>query len=262
MPWYVLQTKTGAEEKLVELIRSMVPDHLYEDCFVIYHEQLWRRQQQNFVHVRRAFPGYVFITSGEPEALFFCLKQVPVMSKMMADDDFFFLSVEEEEAEFLKRIMNKEHVIGLSYLSTDGKGNICQVSGPLKACVSQIVRCRFGKRHVLVRLKLSGEEKTVLLGIVLNEDICQELRYGKVEAPIKVPEQYLFPLVLNTEKVKEKALPMLLPGDSVTVISGAFEGMSGIVYKMKGRTVKVGIHLFGQDMAMDMPAEILQKKFS
>lgn len=229
MLWYVLQTRTGEEEKLVELIRRIVPRQLYKDCFVIYQEQLWRRNRQNFVHVRRAFPGYVFITSKEPEALFFCLKQVPAMSKMMVDDDFFFLSVEKEEAEFLKKIMNQEHVIRLSYLSTDGKGNILQVSGPLKDCVSQIVCCRFGKRHVLVRLRLLGEEKTVLLGIVLNEDICQELKFEKVEAPIQVPERYI-------------------PAE-----------MSGIVYGVKNYTIKMGIRLFGQDMEIELPMEGLRK---
>ena len=91
MLWYVLQTRTGEEEKLTGLIRRMVPRELYKECFVVYQEQLWRRQQKNFVHVKRAFPGYVFIISKEPEALFFCLKKVPAMAKMMADEDFFFL---------------------------------------------------------------------------------------------------------------------------------------------------------------------------
>ncbi|MCI9533384.1 MAG: hypothetical protein HFG53_01070 [Lachnospiraceae bacterium] len=190
MLWYVLQTRTGEEEKLAGMIRALVPGNLYGECFVMYQEQLWRRQQQNFVHVKRVFPGYVFITSKEPEALFFCLKKVPAMAKLMADGDCCFLSVEKEEAAFLKKIMNPDHVIVLSYLLTDGKGNIRKVSGPLKNCVQQIVRCRYGKRHVLVRLNLLGEEKTILLGIILKEDVCEELRYGKVEAGIQVPEQY------------------------------------------------------------------------
>ena len=73
MLWYVLQTRAGQEEKLAELISKMIPRGLYGECFVVYQEQLWRRKQQSFVHVKRAFPGYVFITSREPEALFFCL---------------------------------------------------------------------------------------------------------------------------------------------------------------------------------------------
>ncbi len=190
MPWYVLQTRTGEEERLAALIRKIVPANLYGECFVVYQEQLRRRKQKNFIHVKRVFPGYVFITSREPEELFLCLKQVPAMSKMMADDEFFFLSVEREEAEFLKQIMDEDHVICLSYLETDGKGKIRQVSGPLKDCMSQIVRYQYGKRYVLVRLKLLGEEKTVLMGIVLKEDMCQGVEYGRVEALGRAPGRY------------------------------------------------------------------------
>lgn len=125
------------------------------------------------------------------------------MAKLMADGESCFLFVEKEEAAFLKKIMNADHVIGLSYLQTDGKGNIRQVSGPLRNCVGQIVRCRYGKRHVLVRLKLLGEEKTVLLGIILKEDICQGLRYGRVEAGIGAPERYW---VKGEEEIKEMAV--------------------------------------------------------
>lgn len=179
MLWYVLQTRAGQEEKLAELISKMIPRGLYGECFVIYQEQLWRRKQQSFVHVKRAFPGYVFITSREPEALFFCLKKVPAMAKMMADEDFFFLSLEKEEAEFLQKIMDEDHVIGLSYLLTDGQGKILKVSGPLEVCMPQVIKYQYGKRHVLVRLKLLGKEKTILLGIVLKEDIDQGLGYRK-----------------------------------------------------------------------------------
>ena len=179
MLWYVLQTRTGEEEKLTGLIRRMVPRESYKECFVVYQEQLWRRLQKNFVHVKRAFPGYVFIISKEPEALFFCLKKVPAMAKMMADEDFFFLSLEKEEAEFLQKIMDEDHVIGLSYLLTDGQGKILKVSGPLEVCMPQVIKYQYGKRHVLVRLKLLGKEKTILLGIVLKEDIDQGLGYRK-----------------------------------------------------------------------------------
>lgn len=179
MLWYVLQTRTGEEERLTELIHRMVPRELYKECFVVYQEQLWRRRQQSFVHVKRAFPGYVFIISKEPEALFFCLKKVPAMAKMMADEDSFFLSLEKEEAEFLQKIMDEDHVIGLSYLLTDGRGKILRVSGPLEACVPQVIKYQYGKRHVLVRLKLLGREKTVLLGIVLKEDMEQGLACGR-----------------------------------------------------------------------------------
>ena len=263
MLWYVMQTRTGEEEKLAGLVRKMVPGDLYGECFVVYQEQLWKRKQKNVVHIRRAFPGYVFITSREPEALFFCLKQVPAMSKMIADDECFFLSVEKKESKFLRQIMDENHVIGLSYLSTDGNGKIRQVSGPLESCVPQLVRCRFGKRHVLVRLSLLGKEKTVLLGIILNEDICQELRYGKVEAPVKVPEQYQIKASGKGEKMAESPVQPEMrefaPGDLVVVTSGTFEGMSGVVYKVENRMVRIGIRLLGRDMEMEISLDDLRR---
>ena len=57
MQWYVLQTRTGEEEKLVDLVHKLVPDYLYGTCFVVRQEQLWRRRQHNLIHVKYTFPG-------------------------------------------------------------------------------------------------------------------------------------------------------------------------------------------------------------
>lgn len=271
MLWYVLQTKTGGEEKLVEMIRRMVPVDLYGECFVIFHEQLWRRQQQTFVHVERAFPGYVFITSREPEALFFCLKKIPAMTKMISDEDSFFLSLDPEEAKFLRQMMNELHVIGLSYLETDGRGRIVQVSGPLRSCVSNIVRCRFGRRYAIVRLKLLGREKEILLGIILKEDICREIKIGKVEAPLVLPKKYK--AVGAEEETREKRRGAekkrkerqgekqgkFSVGDVVEVTDGVFCGMSGMVYQVKKERVSIGIQFLGRAVEVEMPLECLRK---
>ena len=171
MQWYVLQTRTGEEEKLVDLVHKLVPDYLYGTCFVVRQEQLWRRRQQNLIHVKHTFPGYVFITSKEPKALFFCLKKLPAMARMLAADEFAFLSLEKEEADFLKQILDEDYVIRLSYMDTDSKGKIFQIKGPLAECADQIVRIRFGKRYALVKFMIHGEEKNVLLGIVLKGDL-------------------------------------------------------------------------------------------
>ena len=72
--WYVLQTTTGQEEKLVQMIRELVAPELYEDCFVAYYERVWRKQQQSVVHVERLFPGYVFVVTQDPEELFLAKK--------------------------------------------------------------------------------------------------------------------------------------------------------------------------------------------
>ncbi len=283
MHWYVLQTKTGGEEKLTGLIRKIIPAGLYGTCFVVYFEQFWRRQQQSMVHIQRAFPGYVFVTTDQPEQLYLSLKQVPAMSKIVADDNLFFLALEKAEAEFLQNIMDERHVIGLSYLATDGHGQIQQVTGPLSRCLPQVVRYNYKKRNVMVRLRLAGAEKQVMLGIVLKEDIRRQLQYGKVEAPIRVPERYRicsdfsmarYNLSQSTRagepvndalgsgavsQEKKETAVCLVPGDQVIIAEGELAGMTGIVCNVKKHSVKLRTHFLGQRLELEAPAEVIQK---
>lgn len=256
MQWYVLQTWTGKEEKLVDMIQKIVPRKLYGECFVAYHERLFRRQQRNLIHVERVFPGYVFITSDDPETLFLNLRQVPAMSKLMSDGDFTFLPIDPKEAEFLEQILDSDHIMRLSYVSTDGKNHVYHISGPLEFCRPQIVRYRFRERYAVIRLKLLGEEKDVILGIVLNEDVRRELQYGKVEAPVVVPKQYSVPA--ESEVGREAAAGFSI-GEPVIVISGALEGMMAVIDQVKRDAVKIAVRLFGQELTIEVPFETVRK---
>ena len=249
--WYVLQTITGREEELVYLIRKIVPPAVYEDCFVAYYERIWRKQQQSIVHVERLFPGYVFILSETPQELYQELKRVPAMSRIVADGNFYFLPLEKEEEIFFRDMLAKDHIIHLSYIETNGKGRVYRISGPLKSYADRVQKYQFKKRYAIIRLRLLGVEKTVALGILLNEDIQKEIQYGKVEIPLEMPEVY--------EVTKPEAEQEIAAGDHVTVISGALAGMQGVAWKIKKSTVEIGIRLFDQDMAMEVPIEFISK---
>lgn len=249
--WYVLQTMTGDEEELVQMIRRLLPGRCYTDCFVPYYERIWRKQQKSYVHVERLFPGYVFILTDTPGDVFMELKRVPAMSKLLADGNYHFLPLEEEEEEFFQKMLGETHIVRLSYVETNGKGKVCRVAGPLENYLTQVVRYQFKKRYAVIRLKLLGEEKTTVLGVILNEDVRQEIEYGKVEAPLTLPSIYQ---VEKPERGDSFAV-----GDQVTVLSGTFERMSGIIWKIKKNTVEIGIHLFGQDMSMEVPMEAVCK---
>ena len=62
MLWYLLKTWAGREEELVKVIHKTIPSYQYKECFVIYQERIWRRQQRSIVHRERLFPGCVFLT--------------------------------------------------------------------------------------------------------------------------------------------------------------------------------------------------------
>lgn len=251
--WCVLQTLTGKEEDLVRMIKKIVPVEVYSDCFVAYYERIWRKQGKSQVHVERLFPGYIFVITDNPQQLFLQLKDVPAMSKLMSDGSFAFLSLEKEEEDFFQDILGEKRIVQLSYVKTNGKGNVHIASDPLSKYRSQVLRYQLKKRYVIIRLQMLGKEKTVALGIILDEDIQQEIMYGKVENPVVMPKKYSLPELEEAET--------LAVGDHIKVISGTLENMTGVIWKVKKNTVEIGVRLFGQDMAMEIPRENICKSF-
>ena len=174
MDWYLLKTWTGREDEMVKEIRRTVPPGLYQDCFVITQERIWRKQQKSIVHVEPLFPGCVFLTcTGNGDSFLRRLEQVPAISRRMVCIVLVFFPVMKEDAEFLDRISGKDHVVRLSYVEKNEQGQISRVSEPLKACQGQVERYQFKKRYAMVRHKLWGEEQSIVLGIMLKEDYEQ-----------------------------------------------------------------------------------------
>ena len=259
MRWYVIQTYTGREEKLIEMIRRIVPGDLYGECFVVYHEQLRSRGKENQIHIERSFPGYAFITSEQPEQLFLHLRRVPAMSKMMTAGEFYFTPLEETEAGFLSRILDADHIVRLSYAATDGRDHVTYVSGPLAGCGERILEYQFRKRYAAVRLYLAGQEKTVRLGIILNDDIHREITYGKVESPAATLECAERIAGLLASKKAAATANTCFPGDTVVVIDGAFEGVLAKVCEVKSGSVRLHVHLFDRDLLAEIPADSVRK---
>ncbi len=249
--WYVIQTMTGHEENLVRMIRRVLNRNDYADCFVPYYERIWRQQQTSRIHVERLFPGYVFIIAENPDEVYRQLKNVPAMSRLMSDGMFTFLPLEQEEEIFFQRLIDENHVIRLSFVEKDFRGHIRRITGPLESLENQVIRWQYKKRFALVRVHLLGIEKQVCLGIILTEDIQQEIAYGKVEAPVTVPPRYQVREFIG--KSAEEEQEHLLAGDRIIVSSGPLAGMTGMVWKVKKGTVEVGIRLFGQDMPVKVP---------
>ena len=100
-------------------------------------------------------------------------------SRTMAGGEAAILPMTREDGQFLKKISGDEHVVRLSYVQKDEEGNICKLSEPLKVFQGQVERYQFKKRYAMVRHRLWGEERTFVLGIVLNEDGGQKLQYNK-----------------------------------------------------------------------------------
>lgn len=170
--WYAVQTITGNEEETAEEIRRLVDADVYEDCFLLKREAVWRIRGTCRIHVERLFPGYVFISTQHPKELYRQLKRVSSYTKLLGKEEEEFYPVSAEEEEFLRELLNgdEEYTVRLSLAEVDGQGNITACGAPLKKYLDRVIKKRIRLRYVVIRVPLFGREREILLGIRLEKD--------------------------------------------------------------------------------------------
>ena len=153
--WYVIQTMTGKEEELTEVLDKMLPQTICEKSFLIKRETCWRLKGEHKIQKEILFPGYVFVKTQTPETLYYQLKKVPKLSKLLSDGEEEFLPVREDEQEFLESLITIEQAI-------------VWAGAPLSQYLGNVVRKRIRKRYVVIEKELFGKKRTVLLSIRLK----------------------------------------------------------------------------------------------
>jgi transcriptional antiterminator NusG len=153
MPFFVLQVRTGGEEKYRrQAERVLAPGR---------GELFWPRR---ILRVRRAgiwretvapiFPGYLFLRAGElSTGLFRELKSLPGFTRFLRDNS----DVEplgERDLRILQHFLSFGEVVRPSRARFDAGGRIQVIDGPLKTLEGRIVRVDRRKHRARVRLEL------------------------------------------------------------------------------------------------------------
>ena len=170
--WYAIQTITGNEEKVIEVIQRVVEHSVYERCFLLKREAVWRIRGGCKVHTELLFPGYIFVETQSPEEFYRQLKEMPQYTKILGKEESEFFPVSKDEEMFLKRLLNKDHenTVRLSAVKVDENGMIVECSKPLKPYFEYVIKKRIRLRYVVVRIHLFGRDRELLLGIRLEGD--------------------------------------------------------------------------------------------
>ena len=156
--WYVIQIMTGKEEMMREMITRNLPSKMYEDCFYIRRERIWRLNGEKVCHVETMFPGYLFVTTEDPEAIYWKLREIPGLTKLLRTEESQFLSVSPEEQDFLEDLIDK-----------DEEKKILSAKGPLRKYVKQIVKKKIRLCYVMIEKELFGQKRKILIGIRTGE---------------------------------------------------------------------------------------------
>ena len=188
--YYVLQVAPGKEDKTEALIRVILPEKLYGECF-----HLTRHMRKKFhgkwTDVReKLLPGYVFITAEDAEELFLELKKVPLFTNIVGRDGWSFAIMADCDVEWLEKIrewgiqdtldgnkMDDRDIpwfeVGLSKVSVDEGKQIRIVSGPLKGIEGMVRKIHLHKRMAEVEIPFMKRKTMIYLGFDL---LGKELR--------------------------------------------------------------------------------------
>ena len=180
--WYVIQTITGKEQELVDLVYKMLPKTVYKECFFLKRQLLKRLGGEWLEVTETLFPAYVFLDLMNADEVFYGLKRIPEFSKLLGDNLGEFIPLEEEEREFLEPLCANESSVenadkGAGYylvrntkVYLDDKGEIERLDGPLEYFKEKIIRLNLRKRYALIETAIRGEQQTAMLGIKLEKD--------------------------------------------------------------------------------------------
>lgn len=243
--WYVIQTRVNEEEKLVELIKKLIPPkkNLYVDCFVPKYDNVWRLKGMCLVNTEIMFSGYVFVITDHPNELYMELKTIPKLSKLLGETDDsgekYFVSLLKEEEIFMENILDmSDYIVHRSIVKRDKRGIIYQAKGALEHYLDKIVKVDFTHRRVLIDIELFGRVRRIKLCIMGEED-CREEN-------IPIPEW--------DENKKEFTYEA---GDIIMLTTEAYKGQEFEIKKVdaKKRKVTVKIDMFGMPMELTVGEE-------
>ena len=170
--WCVIQVQTRKEETVRSVIQRWLNPDLYERCFCIRRERIWRRDGQCLLHEETMFPGYLFLVTDRPLPVYWELKKIPQFTKLLRAEEEFFLPVAADEQHFLQNLLQHDpkDVVRLSTVHLNEAQEILSAEGPLASYLDKVVKKKLRLRYVMVEAVLFGQKRTVLMGIRTEED--------------------------------------------------------------------------------------------
>lgn len=167
--WYVVQVRSGTEHNIRIQCNKKIPDTIMERCFIPYYEEKKKQNGSWNTLQKILFPGYIFMITEDVEKLFFHLKTIEGMTKLIgAGNDIIPLT--EEEIIFLQRLGGDEQIVSMSEGIIEGT-QVTIISGPLKGMEGLIQKIDRHKRKAWLELEMFGKMQQVEVGLEITRKV-------------------------------------------------------------------------------------------
>ena len=176
--YYVIQVKTGKEQKAIDDIMKNKPDDASFDVFAPYRKTLRKYKGVMKEVVERCFPGYVFVETNDAKKLFFELYWIPGFTKLLGReaDTYNFVPLDKDESRMIDILYSETNnrITEISNIQVKEGQTIKVLSGPLLGLETQIKKVNLHKRTVTVEFKMCGRLVESQVGINIITDIINK----------------------------------------------------------------------------------------
>lgn len=161
--WYAVQVTTGREEETACMCRRVIDPETLQECFIPRGERMRRYEGAWHIEKKILFPGYLFFITDVVEQLYFGLKQIPELTRILGDGTSF-IPLEQDEVSLLLQMGGEDHIAAMSSGYIEGD-NVIITEGPLKNLEGTIRKIDRHKRTAVVQIKMMGQLRDVVMGV-------------------------------------------------------------------------------------------------
>ncbi|MBR1860485.1 MAG: antiterminator LoaP [Lachnospiraceae bacterium] len=163
---YAIQVKAGEEhETLVRFAECITAEG--EEAFVPTYDRKKKFRGEEKVITAVLFPGYVFFRTEDVESLFFRLKKLPRLTKILRAENTF-LPVSQEEDEQLTLLGGPDHHITVS-IGVIEAGQVKILTGPMENFKGPIRHIDRHKRIAIIGMEIGGRMHDVEIGLEITK---------------------------------------------------------------------------------------------
>lgn len=161
--WYVIQVRSGTEEEIQRQCETVIDKDILERAFVPYSEQERKYQGEWHREYKVLFPGYVFLVSEDKAELFYQLKRVIGLTKLLGTGDEI-VPLSEDEIRFLTAFGREDQVVEMSegFIEND---RVVITSGPLQGNEGLIRKIDRHKRKAYLEIDMFGRKLKTQVGL-------------------------------------------------------------------------------------------------
>lgn len=161
--WCVFYTGDGNEKKTEKFVTGLLPGNFFTRCFSLTRRRLYKRAGHWSTIQEKLLPGYVFIETDYPEAVYQKLEETP--KNLLFSDPYHVSVLDNSEAAFIEQAADRRGTVGISDIRIGEDREIQYLSGPLAELASRVKKVNLHKRVAEVGLNIAGEQQTLWLGV-------------------------------------------------------------------------------------------------